>query len=140
MSTKLVKIELVRNPKAIATKPFVARLLADKESPDECLEFEKAAIPKFAKNGVLIEGEYELQIGVPYVVRVDWSSHRNARYSYDLIIFDGQELRTLASIDFDNRSPSFKPSDLKFFYAKYRNPIAALWAYWRSLSQANGGD
>jgi hypothetical protein len=135
MSTKLVKIQLVWNPKAIAIKPFVAKLLADKESPDECLEFERAAVPKFAKNGVLIEGEYELQIGVPYIVRVDWSSHRNRRYSYNLVILDGQELKTLASIDIVNNSPSFKPNDLKFFYARYRNPIATLWAYWRSLSE-----
>jgi hypothetical protein len=132
MSTKLVRIELVRNPKAIAAKPFVARLCDDR-SPDNCLEFLKPAIPKFAKSGVLEAGEYELEIGVPYIVRVDWSSHRNARYSYDLVIFDGQELKTLASIDIINRSPSFKPNDLKFFYARHRSPIAALWAYWRSL-------
>jgi hypothetical protein len=132
--SKLVKIELVKNPKAITAKPFVAKLCDDRP-PDSCLEFLKAVVPKFAKNSILEAGEYQLEIGVPYIVRVDWSSHRNARYSYDLIIFDGQEMKTLASIDFVNRSPSFKPNDLKFFYAKYLNPIAALWAYWRSLNE-----
>jgi hypothetical protein len=126
MSTKLVKIELVRNPKAIAVKPFVARLLPH-QKPDECLEFLRAAIPKYAKNGVLVEGEYELEIGAPYV---------NSRFSYDLVVFDGQELKTVASIVIVNRSPSFKPSSLKLLYARYRNPVAALWAYWSSLQEA----
>jgi hypothetical protein len=135
MPTKLVKIELVRNPKAIAVKPFVAKLLPH-QKPDECLEFLRAAIPKYAKNGVLVEGEYELEIGAPYVIRTDWSSHLNSRFSYDLVVFDGQELQTIASIDIVNRSPSFKPSSLKFLYAQYRNPVAALWAYWSSLQEA----
>jgi hypothetical protein len=132
----LVRIKLSENPKAVAVKPFVARLVYDAE-PDNCLEFQTPITKVVGRNGVVIKAEYDLHVGVPYVIRVDCSSHRNKRYAYRLVVFDGQELKTLASIEFVNSSVSIAPEQLKLYYAQCRKPITALWAFWRSLIGLN---
>jgi hypothetical protein len=135
----LVKVRLSENPKAVMMKPFVARLIFDAD-PDKCLEFLRPITCTCGRNGILLNAEYDFDVGVPYIVRADWSSHRNKRYAYMLVVFDGQELKTLASIEFVNSSVSIAPDQLKLYYAQYRKPVAALWAFWRSLIGLNANE
>ena len=127
----LVKVNLVYNPKAARVKGFVARLYPDRD-PEDSLDFLKAAIPQFSKNGVLVAGEFDLEVGVPYIIRSDDSSHRNSRQRYDLVVLreDGK-LETVASIFYDNNTPSFNPPEVKYHYARHGKPIQALWSYWQ---------
>jgi hypothetical protein len=136
----LVRVRLCRNPKAIKVKPFVARLVCNAE-PDSCLEFLRPITQVRAKNGIPIKAEYDLSDQIPYVVRTDESSHQNPRYTYRLVILDGQELKTIASIEFVRDYPTnISPPELKNFYSQYRKPVAALWAFWRFLSSQGGVD
>jgi hypothetical protein len=130
----LVKVNLVCNPKAARVRGFVARLYPDRD-PENSLDFLKAAIPRFSKNGMLVGGEFDLEVGVPYIIRSDDSSHRNSRQRYDLVVLkeDGR-LETVASIFYDNNTPSFDPPELKYHYAQHRKPIRALWSYWQEKS------
>jgi hypothetical protein len=128
----IVKIKLSENPKAALSKPpFVARLVYNSSDPDKCVEFVHPIERKCGKNGIIKEAEFMLEEGTPYIIRKNFSSHRNLRYTYELVIPTGGELKIIATITFINRSVVIEPQELKIYYAQYQRPIACLWAFYR---------
>ena len=132
----LIRIEFVRNPKAVRVKGFIAKLLPDNPA-DQCLEFCRARVPRYAKNGVLVGGEYELEEGVPYIVRRDDSSWKNSRQEYQLVVVQDGKLECIAWINYDNGTPSFSSKQVKECYVRTGKPIAALVEFWKEVS-SNG--
>jgi len=127
----LVEIDLVRNPKAIGARPFVARL-----RQDGSLEFLRAAVPVFVK-GVLVGGKYRLNIGELIITREDRSSHKNERINYVLYRVAEDGLKTIAWVSIHNGTPEFSSEELEQVYAYTENgagsrAIAALISYARA--------
>lgn len=106
------EFKLIRNPKVYRNKPFVARI--DLEKGD--LEFLRATIPVYEK-GVLVGGEYELEPGNYYIVRIDESSHRKSRSLYELYYVGRNGIEKIAWIMFEGKTPLFSDDEIKEIYA-----------------------
>jgi len=109
-----IKLSLVSNPKVASSKPFVAKIVGDN------IEFVRPIIPEYARNGMLVGGEYEFETNCYYIIREDNSSHRHSVQSYKLVYFDGSELREIARITKYDRNIDFSAEELKEIYAKLK--------------------
>ena len=95
------KIELVKNPKAMRTKPWVARVNLDSSE----IEFLKPVEYKSEYTRV-----YEFENSNFYIVCSDYSSHKNKRVYYTLYLAADNKLLEIASIAF-TAYPSFSAID-----------------------------
>ena len=95
------EISLVRNPKAICNKPWVARINLDTNE----LEFLKATEYKDTYTR-----KYEFENGEFYIVVSDRSSHKNKLVNYTLYMGAKDDLVEIARISF-TRFPKFSGVD-----------------------------
>ncbi|NPA96615.1 MAG: hypothetical protein GXO32_03320 [Crenarchaeota archaeon] len=128
-----VIIDLVRNPKTVRTKPFVARVNLENGS----IEFLKPAVPAYRK-GVLVEGEYLVNPGDLLIIRKDVSSRGHSDQYYILARVEANgELKELAWIRFNDRAPQFSDEKLKEIYATTngeRRVVRALIRYAKEVA------
>ncbi|RLI20477.1 hypothetical protein DRO54_06225 [Candidatus Bathyarchaeota archaeon] len=92
---------LVRNPKALRTKPWVARVDLERED----IEFLKPVEYKSTYTRI-----YEFDNGEFYIVCSDESSHKNKHVEYTLYMGANNELVKIASVTF-TRFPAFHAID-----------------------------
>jgi hypothetical protein len=105
----LHKIELVRNPKT--GKGWVYNLTDD--------TWMRALNPKFSKGGVIFEGEYLLEAGKKYLVKVDESSWKNVWETYQIFTLQNGEVKTLASWERNNGNYKFTDETLQKHFTQY---------------------
>ena len=87
------EIRLVRNHKAMRTKPWVARVDLEKSE----LEFLKAT--EYVGTYIRV---YEFENNNFYIICSDNSSHKNKHVTYTLYFAKDNELKEIASIEFTN--------------------------------------
>lgn len=132
-----VTFDLVTNPKACRSKPFVAKI---KNLETGELEFLKPVIPEYSKKGTLIAGEYELEPFKYYIVRKDSSSWKNSCQTYELYYVSNGNVSKLAAIYFVNKNVEFSDEEIREIYTNTKNgrrAIDALIEYARRHKMKN---
>jgi len=109
-----VDLTLIRNPKTVSSKPFVAKVDLEKGE----IQFVKPVIPRYVR-GVLTGGVYDLEPGY-YIIRIDASSHKHSSQVYTLNYFDGQQMNEVARIVVSDGNKSFYPDELQDIYIKVK--------------------
>ena len=105
----LYKIELVRNPKT--GKGWVYNLTDD--------VWMRAVNPKFSKNGVIYEGNYLLEEGKRYLVKIDESSWNNTWETYKILTVQNGEVKTLVSWERNNGNHKFNDAITEKQFTNY---------------------
>jgi len=111
----LHKIELVRNPKT--GKGWVYNLTDD--------VWMRAINPKFNKNGVLWQGDFPLEAGKKYLVKVDDSSWKNTWETYQILTVQNGEVKILAVWERNNGNYKFSDATLEKAFADYSLTLPA---------------
>ncbi len=111
----LYKIELVRNPKT--GKGWVYDLTDD--------VWIRAINPKFSKNGVLCQGDFPLEEGKKYLVKIDSSSWKNVWETYKILTVRNGQVITLACWERNNGNYKFSDGDLEKHFIDYSLTLPA---------------
>jgi len=114
MEKVLHKIELVRNQKT--GKGWVYNLSDD--------VWMRAINPKFS-NGVLWQGDFALEEGKKYLVKIDESSWKNTWETYQILTVQNGEVKTLATWERNNGNYKFYDASVEKAFTDYSLTLPA---------------
>lgn len=97
MSTVIVKLDLVRNPKCVDRAPFV--MVYDVKG--KRFKLVRSIVPDYVK-GKYVGGTYEFEVGTYVAYREILSSWRNSYHRYVLAKVKEDGLETIATVDVIN--------------------------------------
>jgi len=97
------EIKLLANARAARCKPFVSKI--DLQTGE--LEFLRPTEVTNHRKGNIYAAKYAFENGNYYLIRTDWSSHRNSDIDYILYFAFDNKLNEIARINIKNRIPEF---------------------------------